>query len=129
MPLAPVARRDLAPRGVAQDDPDLEAVGVGGRHRVVHRTHGAGEAGDDRDVLDAGLGCGGEPDRAVDAGEVEEVVPVALGPAARRVLDDTRWDRLEAQRVVDERRDAHLLARRDELRDVGLERACSHPRD
>ena len=52
------------------------------------------EGGGDRDVGDVHRIGGVEPDVPVDSCVIEEVVPVALPFADRRVLDDARWDRL-----------------------------------
>ena len=70
--------RPRAPRGVAQHHADVEAVGVDGLDRPADRAGVALEAGDDGDVLDPRLRRRGQPHGAVQAGVVEEVVPVDL---------------------------------------------------
>jgi hypothetical protein len=112
---------NLGPLGVAQDDPDLGAAGVLGLDAVVDGARAAVEAGDDRDVAEVRPRSAVEPDGPVDAGVVEEVVPVLLPLAVRGVLDDARRDGLEAQRVVDDGGDPHLFAGGHVLGDVGLE--------
>ena len=112
--------RDLGAAGVAQRDAHLRvALGLDlvgdGPGRAV-------EAGHDRHVPDVRPRRGVEPDRAVQAGVVEEVVEVALAGTVGRVLDDAGRDRLPAQDVVHDDGDPVLGARPHEVGDVGLER-------
>ena len=58
----------------------------------------------------------------MDAGIVEEVVPVALSGARGGVHDDARRDRLEGESVVDLDRDPHGAAGLRDAGEVGLER-------
>jgi hypothetical protein len=116
---------DLGPLGVAQDDAHLDAGGVPGLDAVVDGAGAAVEAHDDRDVGEMCLRRAVEPHGPVNAGVVEEVVPVALPFAVRGVLDDARRDRLEAQRVVDDGGDPRLFAGRHVVGHVGLERGVA----
>ena len=60
------------------------------------------------------------------AGVVEEVVEDLLTPpAARRLLDVARRDRVPREDVADDCRDPHLGARLDERSHVGLERCVA----
>jgi hypothetical protein len=119
-PVGALGVRHLPAGGVTQDD--ASAGGARGRGPVVDDPGGAVEIGDHRDVGEVRTGRRIEPDRAMDARVVEEVVPVALPLAGRGVFDDARRDRLETESVVDDRGDADLLAGADMIADVGLER-------
>ena len=62
-----------------------------------------------------------QPDVSVNAGVVEEVVPVPLLRAFGRVDDNSRRNGLEGQPIVDAHRESAFFARADVVGDVGLE--------
>ena len=106
------ATGDLEALGVAQHGLDLGAVATLGLGDVADTAIGAVQVGGHRDVGEVGRIGGVEPDRTVQTGIVEEVVPVALPRSVEGVLHDAGRDRLEGQRVVDLDRDPGLGTRR-----------------
>ena len=116
---------DFAATGVGEGHPHLEVVGVGRGGAVLDAAAHAGQSGDDGDVVDIRGRGGVEPDVAVQAGVVEEVVEVALPLAIRRVLDEARGYRLPGQGVVHDHGDPVLDAEFDDVGDVGFERRVS----
>ena len=113
----------LVPIGIGQHDRDLAAVGLPGDHDVVvHQPGQPVQISPYGDVVEVDGVGGVQPDRAVQTGVVEEVVPVALPLPVRGVLDHARRDGLEAQGVVDLDAEADLGTRSDVVGDVDLER-------
>ena len=117
---SPRALGDLPAGRVAQHHPG--AGGAARLGRVLDGAGGAVEAGHHGDVGQVDRAGLVQPDRSVDAGVVEEVVPVPLPRTGRGVLDDARRDRLEAQRVVDQDGDAGQFAGEYVFGDISRER-------
>ena len=69
-----------------------------------------------------GLGAATQPHVAVDAGVIEEVVPVLLLRALGRVDDNPRRNGLEGQPIIDTNREPTFFARADMIGDIGFER-------
>ena len=121
-PRSPRTRSDLHACDIPENDLNVQALC---RHSGDLVRHGAGRALEPRhdgDVVEVSHRSRQQPDRPVQPGVVEEVVPVPLLLPRGRVLDDARRDGLERQGVVHAYRDQHLLARNDLSGHVPLER-------
>ena len=105
-------RGDHDAPGVPKSHADGRCAGVGDLHFVADDAGPLVNVGHHRDVVDAGAWRRGQPDAAVEAGVVEEVVVLALPPRpVGQSLHHARRDRLPRQLVVDDDREPALLAR------------------